>query len=139
MTLSPVIKNAEALCRAAPDASTELVHLSEAEALGVVDDHDGGIGNIDADLNDGGGDENVDLAALETRHGDFFLVGAEAAMQQAETQAREIAGAQLVVHLGCRAEFGFSGGEELFGFDGFFHYVVFAADLVDCCEYGSMT
>jgi hypothetical protein len=106
-------QDAVALCGAAADASAELVHLREAEALGVVDDHDGGVGDVDADFDDGGGDEDVDLAALEAGHGDLFVVGAEAAVEEAEAQACERAGAEFVVHLGGGAEFGFLGEELL--------------------------
>jgi len=35
--------------------------LREAEAFGVFDDHYGGVGNIDADFDDGGGHQNLDL------------------------------------------------------------------------------
>ena len=107
-------EDAVALGGAAADASAELVELGEAEALGVVDDHDGGVGDVDADLDDGGGDEHVDVAALEAGHGDLFFVGGEAAVEQAEAQAGEGAGAEFVVHFGGGAEFGFF-GEEFFG------------------------
>ena len=52
--------------RAAADASAKLVELREAEALGVLDDHDGGVGDVDADFDDRGGDEDVDFAAAES-------------------------------------------------------------------------
>ena len=68
-------EDAEALGGAAADASAELVELGEAEAIGVFDDHDGGVGYVDANFDDGGGDEDVELAALEAGHGDFFVVG----------------------------------------------------------------
>jgi hypothetical protein len=38
------------------------VELGEAEALGVLDDDDGGVGHVDADLDDGGGDEHTRFA-----------------------------------------------------------------------------
>jgi hypothetical protein len=44
---------------------------------------------------------------LKRRHGDFLVVGAEAAVEQAEAQAGERACAELVVHLGGGAELGF--------------------------------
>ena len=108
-----VDEDAVALGGAAADAPAKLVELGEAETLGVVDDHDAGVGHVDADLDDGGGDEDVDVAALEARHGDLLVVGAEAAVEQAEAQAGERAAAKLVVHLGGGAEFGLF-GEELF-------------------------
>jgi len=102
---------------AATDAPAELVKLGEAEAVGVVDDHDGGVGDVDADLDDGGGDEDVDVAAMETGHGDLFVVRGEAAVEDAEAEAGEGAGAELVVHFGGGAEFGFF--EEFGGCSGF--------------------
>ena len=63
--------------------------------------------------------EDVDLAAMEARHCDFLFVGAEAAVEQAEAQARERAGAQFVEHLGGGAEFGLRRGEEIVGLGAF--------------------
>src|SRR5690606_32497022 len=50
-------EQAEALVRAAAHAPAELVELREAEALGVLYDHHGGVGDVHAHLDDGGGDE----------------------------------------------------------------------------------
>ncbi len=106
---------AEAFGCSASDAAAELVHLGEAEPFCVVDDHDGGVGDVDADLDDGGGDEDVDLAAVEAGHDDFLVVGGEASVDEAEAEAGERAVAELVVHLAGGTEFGF-GGEEIVGF-----------------------
>jgi len=62
----------------------KLVELGEAEALGVFDDHDGGVGDVDADFHDGGGDENLRFVFAETLHDFFFFVAGEAAVQQAK-------------------------------------------------------
>src|SRR5690606_8667385 len=40
----------------------QLVELGQPEAVGVFDHHDGGVGDVDAHFDDGGGDERVDLA-----------------------------------------------------------------------------
>ena len=40
------------LLRSTPDPPTKLVQLGQAEALGLLDDHDGGVRDIDADLDD---------------------------------------------------------------------------------------
>src|SRR5439155_16721657 len=37
------------------------MELGEAEALGVLDDHDGGVGDVDADFDDGGGNQDLDF------------------------------------------------------------------------------
>jgi len=111
---------AEALRRSAAYAAAELVHLREAEALCVVDDHDGGVGDIDADLDDGGGDQDIDLSAMEAGHGYFLFVGAEAAVEKTEAETGERAGAEVVEHLGGGAEICFGDGKEIVGFGGFF-------------------
>jgi len=103
---------------ATSDAPAELVELGEAEALGVVDDHDRGVGDVDANFDDGGGDEDVDLATLEAGHGDLFVIGGEAAVEQAEAEAGERAVAEFVVHFGGGAEFRFF-VEEFCGFCAF--------------------
>ena len=51
------------------------MELGEAEALGVLDDHDRRLGHVDADLDDRGRDEDLRLAALEALHR-RVLVGA---------------------------------------------------------------
>src|SRR5581483_11576198 len=43
-------EDAEGGVLSASDAAAELVELGEAESLGVVDDDDGGVGDVDADL-----------------------------------------------------------------------------------------
>src|SRR6267378_366468 len=71
---------------ATADASAKLVELGEAEALGVLDDHDGGVGDVNADFNDGGGDEDLRLVLAEALHDFFFFVAGEAAVQEAELE-----------------------------------------------------
>ena len=59
---------------AAADAAAQLVELGEAEALGVFNQHERGVRHVDADLDDGGGDEHVDLMRGESAHdGVLFL------------------------------------------------------------------
>src|SRR6266852_2948554 len=72
--------------RTAADASAKLMELGEAEALGVLDDHDGGVGDIDADFDDGGGDEDLRFVFAEALHDFFFFVAGEAAVQEAELE-----------------------------------------------------
>lgn len=59
------------------DAAAQLVELGEAEAFCVVEDHEGGVGDVDADLDDGGGDECRELAVTEFFHDVFFMFGWE--------------------------------------------------------------
>ena len=99
-----MIKDAIAFGGAAAHAPTQLVQLRQAEALGMFHDHYSSVGNVDTDFDDRGRDKHVDLAALKTAHDDFFLVGIEAAMEQADTQTRERTGTQLFMHLDSRFE-----------------------------------
>ncbi len=50
------------------DATAELVELCQSEVVGSVDDHRVGVGYIEAVLDDGGGDQHLDLAAYEIGH-----------------------------------------------------------------------
>ena len=58
-------QQAVALLGAASHASAQLVQLREAEALGLLDQHHGGVRNIDADFDHGGG--NQDLRAPDLK------------------------------------------------------------------------
>ena len=107
-------EEAVALLRATADAAAELMELREAEALGVIDDHEGGVGDVDADFDHGGGDEDVEVAASELAHGDLFFGGCEPAVEEAKAEAGEGAVAELVEHVRGGAEFLF--GEERGGF-----------------------
>src|SRR5882762_3744605 len=72
--------------RAAADAAPKLVELGEAKALSVLDDHHGGVGDVDADFHDGGGDEDLGFVFAEALHDFFFFVAGEAAVQEAELE-----------------------------------------------------
>ena len=67
-----VQQHAMALLRAAANAPAQLVQLRQAQPLGILDDHERGVGHVHADLDDGGRHQQLCLAALERRH-DFFL------------------------------------------------------------------
>jgi hypothetical protein len=56
------------------------VELGEAEALGLLDDDDPGLGHVDADLDDGGGDEEAGLAAGEGLEGGGLVGAGQAAV-----------------------------------------------------------
>ncbi len=70
--------------RAAADASAKLVELGESEALGVLDDHDGGVGDVDANFDNCGGDEDLRFVLAEALHDVFFFVAGEAPVEEAE-------------------------------------------------------
>ena len=75
------------------------MELGEAEALGVLDDHDAGIRHVDADLDDGRRDEQLDLVRIEVLHDALLLGRRELAVHEAARDAAEDAVAQLVVDL----------------------------------------
>ena len=52
---------------AAPDPAAQLVQLRDAEPVGVEDDHRRRVGHVDADLDDGRGDEHVDARRRRRR------------------------------------------------------------------------
>ena len=58
----------------APDAAAQLVELGEAKALGVFDEHERGVRHVDADLDDGGGNENIDLMRSKGAHDGILLL-----------------------------------------------------------------
>ena len=60
-----VEQQAGRMARAAADAAAQLVQLRKAEALGVLDHHDGGLRHIDADLDHRGGDQQLRLAGAK--------------------------------------------------------------------------
>ena len=68
-----VEQDARGLRRPSSDAAAQLMELGEAEHLGVLDDHHGRRGDVDADLNDGGGDKDRGLARGESGDGGVFL------------------------------------------------------------------
>ena len=72
-----VEQHAEDFSRAAADAAAQLMQLRETEALGMFDDHDVGVRNVDADFDHGRGDENFELAGRESRHRLVFLLARE--------------------------------------------------------------
>ena len=76
------------------------MELRQAETLGVLDDHNRGIGNVDADLDDGGSDENPQLAVAKLAHDVVALVRFHAAMDQADAKVFEQSLAHFFRHLG---------------------------------------
>ena len=75
--------------RAAPDAAAQLMQLREAETLGVLDHHDRRLRHVDADLDDGGRDQHLGLAALEALHRRVLLRPLHAAVDEADARRRK--------------------------------------------------
>ena len=77
-------QQAARLAGTATDAAPELVKLRQAEALGVLDDHDRGRRHVDTDFDDGRGHQDRESTVGKGRHGRFALRTLEAAVQQAD-------------------------------------------------------
>ena len=95
----PVIRMQKDLAAPRPMRPRKLVQLRKAEALRMLDHHDGGVGHVDADFDHRGRDQNVQLAFLEAAHDVFFLVSAQAAVQKPDPQVGKIFLLELLVHL----------------------------------------
>ena len=57
------------------DAPAELVELGQAEALRVLNEEQGGVGDVDPDLDHGGGDKHTDFPGSERLHDGLLLRG----------------------------------------------------------------
>ena len=91
---------------AASDASAELVELGEAEPVGGLHHHDGGVGNVDAYLDNGRGNEDVELMVVEAGHDGIFLAGGHPSVKEADSQVWEDLTAEALVFLGGSLGFG---------------------------------
>ncbi len=84
-----VEQHAVARRAAAADPSAQLVQLRQAQAFGVLDDHQAGVGHVDAHLDDGGGHQQLQFAALELLHHRGLLGRLHAAMDQSDGKLTE--------------------------------------------------
>ena len=62
------------------------MQLRQAHALGVFDHHQGGVGHIYADFDDGGGDQDVQTACGKLRHDFGFFGSLHAPVYQADVE-----------------------------------------------------
>ncbi len=76
------------------------MQLRETEAVGVLDDHDRRVGNIDADLDHGRRHEHVDVAGAERVHHRFLLARRQLPVEQTEAETRELLLSQTLELLG---------------------------------------
>ena len=83
-------QQAETLVGTATYPAAQLVQLGKAEALGVFDDHQAGVGHIDANFDHRGCHQQVCLAGLKRRHDGGFLIRGHAAVDQAHPQLRQL-------------------------------------------------
>ena len=74
--------------------AAQLVQLCETEAICSLDDHQTGVGDVDSDFDDRGGDKNLYFISLETSHNQIFFGALHSAMHQTDliTKSRFQAG-----------------------------------------------
>src|SRR5438874_9481451 len=71
------------------DATAELMKLREAEAVGAIDDHRVGRRNVDARLDNGRADEQVDSLCVEIAHHVFQLALAHLSVRNRNARFRQ--------------------------------------------------
>src|ERR1700684_2881130 len=79
---------------ASPDAAAQLMQLADAEPVSVHHQHDRGIRDVDAHLNNGGTHQNIDLTGSKSRHCGVLLVSGQPPVHEPEPQVRQLAGTQ---------------------------------------------
>ena len=67
------------------------MQLRQAEALGVLDHHDGRLRHVDADLDHRGGDQELRLARREALHGAVLVGALHAAVHEIGRGRRNVA------------------------------------------------
>ena len=75
---------------AAPDSAPQLVQLRQPEAFWILDDHQGCVGNVHTDLDDGRCDEQLALVVVERRHHLGLLFALHTSVQQADVDAGQL-------------------------------------------------
>ena len=80
------------------------MELSQAEALGTVDEHDGRVGNVDADFDDARRHQEVNVPLLKGLHDGFLFFSGHAAMNEAAGAFFKELMAQLFVKVGRSLE-----------------------------------
>jgi hypothetical protein len=76
------------------------VKLGEPEALGVLDQHHGGVRHVDPDLDHRGGHQHVDGACLEALHDGILVLAREPTMQESDHKLGKDVALQVGRHVG---------------------------------------
>ena len=66
-------QKADAMLVAAPYPASQLVELGKAKAVRMFNDHQGRVGNVDPHLDDGGGDQDLEIASLKGGHHEILV------------------------------------------------------------------
>ncbi len=69
---------------AATHPSSQLMQLRQTHPLGVLDHHQAGVGHVHAHFDHGGGDQQLQVTALEALHRRILVRRAHPAMHQAD-------------------------------------------------------
>ena len=77
---------------ATADATAKLMQLADAEPVGVLHQHHGGVWHVDTHLDDGGAHQDIDLTRPEGRHHGVLLLGTQPAVHEPETKSRQLTG-----------------------------------------------
>ena len=77
------------LCAATTNPPPQLMQLGQAQALRVFNDHQARIWHIDADFDDGGCDEKIQLMIFKGSHDVCFFSGLHASVNQTDAQPRK--------------------------------------------------
>src|SRR3990170_8623247 len=75
------------------------MELGKSEPLSVLNEHHCCVRHIDADLDDGSGDKDMDRSPLERLHHRLFLVGLHPAVQEAYRPLLEDVLLKLLLHV----------------------------------------
>ena len=78
------------------------MELGEAEAFGALDHHDGGVGDVDANLDHRGGDEDAGFAGDESRHGGVLVGRRHLAVDKTHLAVAKRGAEALEAFFGCR-------------------------------------
>lgn len=74
---------------AASYTTAQLMKLRKTEAVGIFDDHDRSIGNIDAHFDDRGRNEHIDLSCAERFHDRTLLFSSKPSMKKSHARRRK--------------------------------------------------
>jgi hypothetical protein len=88
---SPAHRKADPRPAAPPHPAAQLVQLRDAEAIRLLDDHDGRVRHVDAQLDDGGRHQHVQARRRERAQRLLLRVGGQRAVQQADARGAELA------------------------------------------------
>ena len=89
-------QDAHALAHASANAAAQLVQLREAEALGALNNHQGSVRYVHADLDHRGAYKKLDLSGDEALHNGRALRGRQPSVQQTDLKRRQLTAQALV-------------------------------------------